>query len=205
MRIAYFGGSFDPPHRAHLAVAKAAAEQFALDRVLLAPTGRQPLKPQGSSASFADRLEMVRLLVANEPRLVASDMDAPRPDGEQNYTVDALAALHSQLAPEDTLFALIGADALAHFRHWREPDRLLTLAEWIVVSRPGLNSHEVVEQVIAPEARARVHLLENVHDEVSATEIRTRLEAGLPCEGLVPEAVLAYIRAHGLYGERIFV
>ena len=199
MRIAYFGGSFDPPHRAHLAVAKAAADQFSLDRVLLAPTGRQPLKPQGSSACYADRLAMVRLLVDGDPRLVASDMDAPRPDGQQNYTVDALATLRQQLGDGDELFAVIGADSLVHFQHWREPGRLLELAHWIVVSRPGLDSRALVEQVIPAGERDRVHLLAGLHDEVSATEIRARLQAGEPCDGLVPERVLAYIRAHNLY------
>ena len=198
MRIAYFGGSFDPPHRAHLAVALAAAAQFSLDRVLLAPTGRQPLKPQGSSASYADRLEMTRLLVVGQPRLETSEIDAPA-GSEPNYTVDALAALHQALSEADELFALVGADALLHFPRWREPQQLLELAQWIVVSRPGLDSRQLVAEVIAPAMRPRVHLLHGVHDEVSATEIRTRLADGLPCEDLVPQAVLAYIQAHQLY------
>lgn len=199
MRIAYFGGSFDPPHRAHLAVAQAAAAQFSLDRVLLAPTGLQPLKPQGSSAAYADRLEMVRLLVATDSRLEASAMDAPHAGGEPNYTVDALAALRRELQPHDELFALAGADALVHFPRWRQPERLLELAEWIVVSRPGLDSQKLLDEVIAPAARRRVHLLDGVHDKVSATEVRARLEAGLPCESLIPDPVLAYIHAHRLY------
>ena len=99
MRIGYFGGSFDPPHLGHLAVARAARDRFALDRVLLAPTARQPLKPSGPIASFADRLHMTELLCAGQPGLEASAIDGPQPDNQPNYTVDTLRRLTAQLTP----------------------------------------------------------------------------------------------------------
>src|SRR3978361_2006331 len=108
MRIGYFGGTFDPPHRAHLRVARAAADAFALDRVLLAPTGVQPLKAEPAKASFEDRLAMTRLLCAEAPRLQASAIDGPLPDGSPNYTVDALSRLREQ-QPDAELFVLAGA------------------------------------------------------------------------------------------------
>ena len=95
MRVALFGGTFDPIHRGHLALASAAASAFALDRVLFAPVGRQPLKAESPAATFADRLEMTRLAIASaaDPRFAVSSVDAPRPDGAPNYTVDTLAAV----------------------------------------------------------------------------------------------------------------
>ena len=136
MRVALFGGTFDPIHRGHLALASAAASAFALDRVLFAPVGRQPLKAESPAATFADRLEITRLAVASaaSPRFAVSSIDAPRPDGAPNYTVDTLAALARE-APAATLFVLTGADSFLSLRNWHSPDRLLELAEWIVVSR----------------------------------------------------------------------
>ena len=97
MRIAFFGGSFDPPHRGHLAIARAAIERLALDTVWMAPVGVQPLKPGGFSTSFADRLAMVELAAAGDPRIVPSAIDAPRSDGQPNYTIDVLTAIKASL------------------------------------------------------------------------------------------------------------
>ena len=108
MRIGYFGGTFDPPHSAHLRLATLAADTFALDLVYLAPTGLQPLKQHPPEASFADRLAMTRLMCGADTRLEATDMDAPREDGSPNYTVDALEAVR-QRHPDATLYALAGA------------------------------------------------------------------------------------------------
>lgn len=204
MRVGYFGGTFDPPHRGHLAVALAAANQFGLGRVLLAPAGRQPLKPEGSHASFAQRLAMVRLLAEADPRLEASTADAPRDDGRPNYTVDTLRTLRAREGAgrqnPDELFVVVGADSLAHLREWHSPDELLALAEWIVVSRPGLDLDGIVADVVPAGARQHIHLLRGVDEPVSATEVRARLRAGLACDELLLPAVARYIREHGLYG-----
>jgi len=200
MRIALFGGTFDPIHRGHLAIATAAAEAFALDSVLIAPTGHQPLKSGAPTASFSDRLAMVSLACAEDPRFEASSIEAPRPDGTPNFTVDTLAALHG-LHPNDTMFSIVGADSFLTLPRWRSPERLLELAEWIVVSRPGipLTEAELAPLALAPTQRARVHLLTTVHEDISATELRQRLHAGDPCAGLLPPAVAGYIQAHHLY------
>ena len=193
MRVALFGGSFDPPHAGHIALATSAADAFALDRVLVAPVGRQPLKPGLHSESFSDRLAMVSLACTPDPRLVPSDLDAPRPDARPNYTVDTLRAMR-QAYPGAELFAIIGADAYLGMSHWHEPAQLFELAQWIVVTRPGF---ALAPTPIAPEGR--VHWLETVHVDLSATELRERLREGQDCAGLIPAAVLAYIEAHGLY------
>jgi nicotinate-nucleotide adenylyltransferase len=202
MRVAFFGGTFDPIHRGHLAVASAAAETFALDRVLFAPVGHQPLKPEEPSASFADRLAMVALACAATPdkRFAVSSLDAARPDGKPNYTVDTLAALALEF-PSADLFALTGADSFLDLRRWHSPNRLLALAEWIVVSRPEfpLTEAQLAPLALTPAERARVHLLTTVHEDVSATDLRRRLRAGDPCPGLILPAVANYIQTHHLY------
>jgi nicotinate-nucleotide adenylyltransferase len=208
MRVAFFGGTFDPIHCGHLAIATAAADAFALDRVLFAPTGRQPLKPETPTASFADRLAMVTLActapcdppLQPDPRFAVSMLDAPYPDGSPNYTMDVLTTLQQQL-PGATLFVLTGADSFLDLRRWRSPDELLALAEWIVVSRPGspLTEAHLATLALAPDQRARVHLLTSVHEDVSATELRRRLHARESYPGLLPPAVAAYIQTHHLY------
>ena len=199
MRVGYFGGSFDPPHRGHLAVACAARDRFALQRVLLAPTGRQPLKPDGLAAPFADRLHMTALLCAGEPDLEATDVDAPRPDGEANYTVDTLARFRDSLPAGAKIFAILGADALLGMPQWRGVPELFALAEWVAVSRPGFSLEELDALKLSPAQRARLHLLEGVEDSTSATALRARLRAHLPCEEWLPAGVLRYIHEHRLY------
>jgi nicotinate-nucleotide adenylyltransferase len=216
MRVAFFGGTFDPIHRGHLRLASAAADAFALDRVLFAPVGQQPLKAESALASFADRLEMARLACNPKPpatgnqqpatsnsadlRFAVSTVDAPRADGTPNYTIDALAALAREL-PGASLYVLTGADSFLDLGRWRTPDRLLALAEWIVVSRPDflLGEAQLAPLALTESQRARVHLLTTVHEDVSATGLRHRLQAGDPCRGLLPPAVADYIQAHNLY------
>ncbi|HWW22510.1 MAG TPA: nicotinate-nucleotide adenylyltransferase [Edaphobacter sp.] len=198
MRVALFGGTFDPPHRGHIGIAKAAADAFGLDRVLFAPAGRQPLKTEVAPAAFADRLAMVRLVCAEDARFFASEIDAPREDGTPNYTVDTLAALRESM-PDAEMFSLIGADSLIGLRHWREPARLLKLAEWIVASRPGFPVGELAALGFTEEQRARIHLLETVHYDVAATDLRRRLREGDDCSEMLLPEVVNYIVAHGVY------
>ena len=137
-RVAFFGGSFDPPHCGHLAVARAARVALALDRVLFAPVGVQPLKPEGAAASFADRLAMTRIAIAGEPGFEVSALDAPREgSAAPNYTIDTLEALRSTLAAGSTLFCLLGADSFLALRHWRRAAEIPFVAPLIVASRPG--------------------------------------------------------------------
>lgn len=216
MRIGYFGGTFDPPHRAHLLVAVAAAREFRLDRVLLAPTGRQPLKAVEPVAAWADRLAMVKLLCAaargegvalGDPfvrtapvgdMLEASELDAPHADGSPNYTVDALERLRAEW-PGAEVFSIVGADSLLSLRQWKEPERLLELAEWIAVSRPEFDLNDLDVLGLSPEQRARVHVLGDVDDDTSATEVRERLRVGVsPGDRVTPEVML-YISRMRLY------
>lgn len=198
MRIGYFGGTFDPPHSAHLRLATLAADTFALDRVYLAPTGLQPLKDQSPEASFEDRLAMTRLLCGADARLEATDLDAPRPDGSPNYTVNALETVRER-HPGAALFALAGADSFSTLRQWRSPDRLLQLAEWIVMSRPGASANNLPGLALTPEQQARVHVLQAMDDPLSASELRGRLRAGVSCGAALTPAVILYISRMHLY------
>ncbi|HEY3988053.1 MAG TPA: nicotinate (nicotinamide) nucleotide adenylyltransferase [Acidobacteriaceae bacterium] len=226
MRIALFGGSFDPPHSGHIGIAMAAVERLRLDRVLMAPAGRQPLKRDQAQSSFEDRLIMVQLACADHPPLAASAIDAPRLDGRYNYTYDTLQHLRETLPSGDELFCLVGADSLQTLRHWHRAADALMLAQWIVAARPGFTL-EALETLLptgvhagepehgdgwlrvpltatSPEAGERqqtLWLLPDLQYEISATELRAALaghSAGITQRILDPQ-VAAYAREHGLY------
>jgi nicotinate-nucleotide adenylyltransferase len=136
-RVAFFGGSFDPPHFGHLAVARAARAALELDAVLFAPVGAQPLKPSGSTASFEDRVAMTRLAIAGEEGFELSLADAPRPSGEPNFTLETLLGLRAQLPLQGVLFCLMGADAFLGLRAWHRAAEIPFVAPLVVASRPG--------------------------------------------------------------------
>jgi nicotinate-nucleotide adenylyltransferase len=220
MRIAFFGGTFDPPHRGHIAIARAAITRLALDQVLVAPVATQPLKGGSGHSSFEDRLAMVRLAVAGEPGLVASDVDAPLPGSRPNYTIDTLRRLRKHLQPTDELFFLLGADSFLTLRRWHNCTELLLFCNFIVAGRPGFS----LEQFNAAlpkgvqntgEARAagftrftlagpsgqstELFLLADLDQDISATEIRAALAEGSELETVLAPSVAEYIRSHGLY------
>jgi nicotinate-nucleotide adenylyltransferase len=215
MRIAFFGGSFDPPHCGHLGIANAAREALALDQVLFAPVGLQPLKPAGSSASFADRAAMVQLAIANQPAFALSLLDAPKPDQTTpNYTVNTLTELRQSHPAGTQLFLLLGADALRTFHHWHRAAEIPFLADLIVAARPNETLDDL--QSLLPQgitlhpgqsntyrltnsagAEARLTILPHLHHEISATHLRTQMQ-NAPSDQ-IPQAVLDYIHQHNLY------
>jgi nicotinate-nucleotide adenylyltransferase len=145
-RIAFFGGSFDPPHRGHLAIATAAADLFGLDQVVFAPAGHQPFKGKFPATDFLHRYTMTVLATQADPRFIPSLLDAPHRDTTDathpNYTVETLSQLRASLAmePEPTeLFTLLGADSWLDIGHWFQASRLLALSDWIVAGRPGFS------------------------------------------------------------------
>ena len=136
-RVAFFGGSFDPPHLGHLAVARAARAALGLDTVLFAPVCAQPLKPLGSTASFEDRFAMTRLAIGGERGFAVSLADAPKPSGGPNFTLDTLVGLRARLPPEASLFCVMGADSFFGLRQWHRSAEIPFVAPLIVASRPG--------------------------------------------------------------------
>ncbi|HEY2857031.1 MAG TPA: nicotinate (nicotinamide) nucleotide adenylyltransferase [Terracidiphilus sp.] len=225
-RIAFFGGSFDPPHLGHLAVARAARDALRLDTVLFAPVGAQPLKPLGSTAPFEDRSAMTELAMAGEPGFALSRVDAPNAAGEPNYTAETLEHQRAEM-PDAHLFCLMGADSFASLRHWRRASEIPFLASLVVASRPGQNLDRLAVSMPAgidlsaseseassaepgielrsytlrdPNGRnAAFYLLPGLDVEISASEIRRLAAAKGPLETLVPAAVAQYIRAQSLY------
>lgn len=220
MRIAFFGGTFDPPHCGHIAIARAAIRRLALDQVLVAPVGTQPLKGGLAHSSFEDRLAMVRLAVAGEPGLIASNLDAPLASGQPNYTFDTLQRLHSQLDPTDTLFCLLGADSFLTLDSWHRCAELLVFCNFIVAGRPGFSLQEVNAllpsgvkntgerreagytrlNLFGPSGQSsELFLLPDLDQDISATEIRAAVAHGSTPQTVLPSAVAEYIRSHGLY------
>lgn len=160
-RIAFFGGSFDPPHRGHLAIAAAAADRLALDQVLFAPVGSQPLKGKYPATDFLHRYTMTALATQADPRFVPSLLDAPRSkDASEirpNYTVETVAQLHASFSVEPepaALFTLLGADSWLDIARWFQAPRLLALTDWIVAARPGFSLLDRATAALPPEVKA---------------------------------------------------
>jgi nicotinate-nucleotide adenylyltransferase len=187
LKLALFGGTFDPIHNAHLKIARKAARQFALDRVWFIPASRPPHKSGVTSTSYDDRYRMVQLACAGQPMFEASRIEEGE---EKSYSIETIQRVRASIGPGDELYFLIGADAFADIRSWRRWHEVIASVDFIVVSRPG-GAYEV------PEG-ARVHPLEGVNLPVSSSEIRQRLAAGDERVD-VPPPVLAYISEHRLY------
>jgi nicotinate-nucleotide adenylyltransferase len=196
--IGIFGGTFDPPHLGHLAAAQEAREFAGLDRVLFMPTGRNPLKPDEPRSSVGDRLAMTELAVAGNPAFELSRADADA--GGPTYTVDLLERLRDDFGPGCELAFIVGMDVLHELHRWRAPERVLELARLLVVQRPGQESvapTDIDERV--PSASRRIEIVVTPGVAISSTELRRRVAEGRSIRYLVPDAVAAYIREHGLY------
>ena len=201
-RIGIFGGSFDPIHTAHLLLAEQACEVLGLERVIFVPARLPPHKDCATLASARDRLKMVRLAVADNPRLAVSDIELRR-EGP-SYTVDTILAMRRRFGKGAELFFLIGGDTVAELPTWRDIGRLVELCTVVPLSRPGARAAQVSALTSAlgrKEARGilsrtiRMPLL-----GISATDIRARASEGRSIRYLVPSAVEEYIRRKRLYG-----
>jgi len=207
-RIGILGGTFDPVHIGHLRGALEVAEQFALDELRLIPSARPPHRgtPQ---VSAEDRLAMVRGAVAGVPPLTVDDRELRR--DRPSYTIDTLESLRCELAPDDQLFLVLGWDAFCGLPTWHRWEELLDHCHILVLQRPDIGSEppESLRNLLAarsvgnPQALCgpggNIAFVWQTPLEVSATQIRERLASGRSVRFLVPDAVLAYIHAHGLY------
>lgn len=197
-RIGVLGGSFDPVHIGHLIAAEEAARQLGLQRVLLTPAKDQWRKPDRQLAATEHRLFMLRLAASGNPAIGVSEVDIRR-EGP-SYTKDTLADLHADLGEGVDLHFILGFDALADLPHWVEPQRITELATLVTVVRPGYQIPWDTLEATVPNIRDRVVTITMPEVGISSTEIRRRLAAQESARYWVPDAVLAYINEHRLYG-----
>jgi len=195
MRLAIFGGSFDPPHVGHLLAAGDACDQLSLDRLVFVPAATQPLKAGRVTATPEQRLAMVRLTAAKDARFEASAVEVER--GGLSFTVDTLMHF-ARLHPAAERFLLLGVDVLESFGQWKEPERILQLARPVLLERrwedqrtPTPSALESADALRLPTRRI----------DVSSTEIRERVRRGQSVRGFVTDDVAAYIEHCGLYRE----
>jgi nicotinate-nucleotide adenylyltransferase len=198
MRLGIFGGSFDPVHNGHIALAQACQHQEGLDEVWFMPTAVQPLKQQGPHATDVQRLEMLRLATLPEPSWRVSTLEIDR--GGLSYTVDTLRQIGEEI-PEAVLFFLMGADAVQDVPHWREPHVIFSLATPLVVHRAGEPEPDLEMLRTFCAANKHPQRIEMPDVEVSSSEIRRRVSTGASIDGLLLPSVEAYIAADGLYQE----
>ncbi len=199
--LGVFGGTFDPIHLAHLAVAEEAAESLGLERVVFIPAGQPPHKRGQAITPGEHRLAMVELAIAGNDRFAVDRLELER-DGP-SYTVETLEALHARLdatgsVPDLTL--VLSAEAFLGLMSWREPRRILELARVVVAPRDGYRAAGpdfLAEHL--PDFADRATFLDAPRLRLSASELRMRAAAGRSLRYLVPDAVAAYIGDHGLY------
>lgn len=211
-RVCIFGGTFDPVHRGHLAVARAALRRLRLDQLIFLPAGVPPHKQHKARAGFRHRFAMLKLATAREPRFAVSRLEA----SGVHYSIDSVRRLKRPLEPGDRLFFLIGMDAFLEIASWYRAEELLRECEFVVSVRPG-SSIRAVTLVLPPSLRrsagasprrsrggirvngVTIHLLRSARAPVSATQVRAAARRGRPLTKFVPGPVAEYIRKKRLY------
>lgn len=196
-RIGILGGTFNPPHLAHLVCASEAVSQLSLERVLLTPVAQPPHKEARDDPGPEERLELCRLAVAGDERLGVCDLEVRR--GGSSYTVDTLRELHAQM-PVDDLTFIAGGDIALGLPSWREPEAVLELAMLAVAEREGVSRGDVAERLRAhfPDAPAAI-FFDMPRLDISSSQIRRRVAEGRTIRYLVPDPVGEHIARGRLY------
>jgi nicotinate-nucleotide adenylyltransferase len=198
VNIGVIGGTFDPIHNGHLAVAKEVRVRLNLAEILFVPAGQPWLRIDRPISPAEHRVAMVRLAITGEPYLKLSTMEIERPG--PTYTVDTMVELQAQFGSGADLFFILGWDSLVQLPEWKEPSRLITLCRLVAVPRPGCAKPDLKElESLIPGLARRVVLMDKPEMDISASDIRERVARGLSIRHLVPESVERYIKQHGLY------
>ena len=228
VNIAFFGGTFDPVHRGHIAVAESASKRFELGRILFVPAELPPHKQKQAFTGFAHRMAMVALATQGHLTFVPSDVEARlyAETGKPNYSLETVRRLKRDLKKADKLYFLIGIDAFVDIAKWHRPAELLRECEFIVANRPGYSLGDIagaLPEELRPRAEVlkaarktgselassgavmafsgvTLHLLEDVSEKVSSTQLRSAAaSSGRRLEGYVGDGVAEYIRKTRLY------
>ena len=197
MRLGILGGTFNPPHLGHLVCAQEAYLHLGLDRVMLIPARIPPHKSVEEEPGVDHRLELCRIAIEGDARMAVSDLEVTR-DGP-SYTVDTLGVLKAR-APDTELFLIVGGDIAAGFPQWRDPEGVLSLASLAVAQREGTDRHTIDEALEQVKGGDGATFFPMPMISISSSAVRERTRLGQPIKYLVPDAVAAYIREHGLYG-----
>jgi nicotinate-nucleotide adenylyltransferase len=193
------GGTFDPIHLGHLAIAEEACRELGLTEVIFMPAGHPYFKDDTVVSVAEDRVNMLRLALAGKPHYSISLMEIKRPG--PTYAVETVTKLRNQLKAGSEIFFIMGWDSLMSLPRWQQPERLIRLCRIVAAPRPGypLPDVSLIEKDL-PGVTERTVVMDKPLVDISATEIRERVRQGLPVEDMVPAAVAAYIRDKGLYG-----
>ncbi len=198
-RLAIMGGTFDPIHLGHLVTAEAVRDEFNIDEVLFIPTGRPPHKSNVNMTTGKHRYLMTVLATAENPYFKVSRMEIDRTGA--TYTVDTIQEVRKRYGKETQIYFITGADAMLQILSWKDSDKLLTLCEFVAVTRPGYNKEDLIKQVegIREKYNTKIHFLEVPALAISSSDIRRRLNELKPIKYLVPLEVENYIKKHDLY------
>ena len=218
MRLGLLGGTFNPIHNGHLAIARQTREALTLDRIVFIPTNDPPHKTHQSLAPAKDRYEMVRLAIESDSAFAISDVELRR--SGKSYSIDTVKLLQREYGLQTQLYFLIGLDAFLDFPSWREPGVLLTLCSFVVISRPGLSFQALLtlpllpflsqqslvdldtgrsSELTVPMGAQSLICLRLPPSDVSASAIRSKIKQGLPTANLLPPTVESYILQHHIY------
>jgi len=201
-RILLFGGTFDPPHRAHTELPALVAQRLHCERIIYIPAAQSPLKDDAPRSNDAHRLAMLELAIADVPGAEISTIELER--GGTSYFIDTLTELRRPLGAGSEMRFLIGVDQALEFHHWKDWRAILDLATPAVILRPPWTKETLREalkrEYDEDEAARWLHwLVDAPHREISATDIRRRLAGNEPVDDLLDPLVLGYIRTHRLY------
>ena len=198
MKVGIIGGTFDPIHNGHMTIAEETRVRLSLAKVVFVPAGLQWLKEDVHISAAEQRLQMVRLAIADRPYFKLSTVDTDRQG--PTHTVDTITELQFQLGVKAELFFILGWDSLAELPKWHEPSRLIRICRLVAVPRPGHSAPDLKSlEAAIPGISQRVILLDSPRMDTSATAIRLRVAQGLSIGHLVPEPVERYISEHKLY------
>ncbi|MBX0326821.1 nicotinate-nucleotide adenylyltransferase [Oscillochloris sp. ZM17-4] len=199
-RIGIYGGTFDPIHIGHLAIAEEARYALGLGQVLFVPAARQPLKDDAQGATPEQRLVMARMACATNPHFAVSDLELRRPP--PSYTVDTLSTLRAELDIATELVFILGADAARDLPRWHRAAEITRLVHLAIVGRPGYSLDLAALESRLSGVGERCTLIAGPRLDVSSSDLRARLALGRPARYQIPDPVLDYIAEHGLYRER---